>query len=64
MRRRAIPPYRAHTWCARLLYPSIRQRILHSPQLRHEAVPGRSSSLRCSGARKLKWARTRRAPLH
>ena len=42
----AIPPYRAHTWCARLLYPSIRQWILHSPQLRHEAVLGRSSSLR------------------
>ena len=25
----AIPPYRAHTWCTRLLYPSIHLWILH-----------------------------------
>ena len=59
----AIPPYRANTWCARLLYLSIHLWILHSPQLRHEAVPGRSSSLHSSTAKGFEWARIRRAPL-
>ena len=58
-----IPPYRAHTWCARLLDPSIHVWILRSPQLRHEAVLGRSSSLRGSPARRFEWARICRAPL-
>ena len=41
---------------------SIRLRILHSPQLRHEAVLGRSSSFHRSSTRKLKWERIRREP--